>query len=434
MDYGQKSDGKSKCFLEVSGGESLEGKVCVHGAKNAVLPLLAAGILTDEKVVVRDCPYISDVDAMVALLRSIGVQVERQGRSISVCTRATSAQVKNSLCKDMRSSMFMLGALIATFKEAEIDFPGGCKIGARPLDIHLDGLCRMGASAQYTQTGVRCTAKQLHGANIVMKYPSVGATENLLMCASLAQGETTLVNCAREPEIVSLARCLRAMGARIEGEGSSVMRIRGVDKLGGCDFTPVGDRIVAATVLCATAITGGRVQIDGVGKDVLGAVCHALESKNCKIVGDGDSLHVTSLARPRAVNVVTAPYPLFPTDVQPQIFACSLFADGVSTITETVFESRFAHAVEFRKLGADCTVLGNVAYIRGANTSKTIVRLSPCDMVASDLRGGAGLVLAALGLKGKSRVFGVEYIDRGYEKTEDVFCNLGASVIRKNIP
>lgn len=196
----------------------------------------------------------------------------------------------------------------------------------------------------------------------------------------------------------------------------------------------MGDRIVAATVLCATAITGGRVQIDGVGKDVLGAVCHALESKNCKIVGDGDSLHVTSLARPRAVNVVTAPYPLFPTDVQPQIFACSLFADGVSTITETVFENRFAHAGEFRKLGADCTVRGNVAYIRGANNAKNIVRLSPCDMVASDLRGGAGLVLAALGLKGKSRVFGVEYIDRGYEKTEDVFCNLGASVIRKNIP
>lgn len=423
---------KDKTYFEISGGNSLVGRVCMHGAKNAVLPLIAAGILTKDTVTVKDCPYISDVDAMIGILQSLGVDVTRVGRSVSVHTQAKHACVKDSLCKDMRSSMFMLGALLATLKEVELDYPGGCKIGARPLDIHLDGLCRMGAKIEPTSSGVRCRAKQLVGADIVMKYPSVGATENLLMCATLAKGETTLVNCAREPEIVSLASCLRAMGARISGDGTSVVRVQGVDELGGCEFTPIGDRIVAATLLIAANITGGEIEIDGVGKNMLGAVCDAVESKYCKISGDGNSIRVVSFAKPKAVSVTTAPYPLFPTDVQPQIFASALFSDGVSSIKETVFENRFAHAKEFAKTGADVSVQGNLARIIGARTQDRAIRLNACDMTASDLRGGAGLMLAALGLNGKSRVYGAEYIDRGYEKIEDMFCSLGASVIRKN--
>lgn len=423
---------KDKTYFEISGGNSLVGRVCMHGAKNAVLPLIAAGILTKDTVTVKDCPYISDVDAMIGILQSLGVRVTRVGRSVSVHTQAKHACVKDSLCKDMRSSMFMLGALLATLKEVELDYPGGCKIGARPLDIHLDGLCRMGAKIEPTSSGVRCRAKQLVGADIVMKYPSVGATENLLMCATLAKGETTLVNCAREPEIVSLASCLRAMGARISGDGTSVVRVQGVDELGGCEFTPIGDRIVAATLLIAANITGGEIEIDGVSKNMLGAVCDAVESKYCKISGDSNSVRVVSFAKPKAVSVTTSPYPLFPTDVQPQIFASALFSDGVSSIKETVFENRLAHAKEFAKTGADVSVQGNLARIIGARTQDRAIRLNACDMTASDLRGGAGLMLAALGLNGKSRVYGAEYIDRGYEKIEDMFCSLGASVIRKN--
>ena len=423
----------NETYLEIIGGRSLHGRVCMHGAKNAVLPLIAAGILTKETVTIKDCPHISDVDVMIALIKSLGADVTRDGRNVSVRSRATHASVKDALCKDMRSSMFMLGALVATLKEVELDYPGGCRIGARPLDIHLDGLRRMGATIEYTDTGVKCAAKELHGANIVMKYPSVGATENLLMCATLAKGETTLVNCAREPEIVSLASCLRAMGARITGDGTSVMHISGVDELGGCEFTPIGDRIVAATLVCAANICGGEVEIDGVGRNMLGAVCDAVESKYCKISGDGNSMRISSFGKPKAVNVTTAPYPLFPTDVQPQIFACSLFSDGVSTIKETVFENRFAHAKEFIKLGADCKVESNVAYVQGARSKTKAIKLSACDMTASDLRGGAGLILAALGINGKSRVYGTEFIDRGYESVEDMFCSLGGNVIRKTV-
>lgn len=419
--------------FKIKGGNKLYGNVTLHGAKNAVLPLMAMGILTDEDVVIDDCPYISDVDVMCRLLQNLGVNVTRDCRRISVHTRATRTSASEEFCKDMRSSMFMLGALLASRGEVRMALPGGCKIGSRPMDIHLDGLMRMGARVERTQDEIICYAERLKGADIVMKYPSVGATENLLMCASLADGATTIVNCAREPEIISLAQGLRAMGARISGEGTSVIKVEGVDKLSGCKITPIADRIVAGTMLCAVALCGGEVSIDGLGEEYLGALTSVLRSKNCLISGDKNSLRINSDGRTHAVNITTAPYPLFPTDLQPQIFVCAIFADGVSTIRETVFENRFAHAKEFEKIGARVRVFDNtVCKIMGSETSDKPCKMSTCDLRASDLRGGAALMLAGLKLRGETNVYGCEYIDRGYEKIEDVFCSLGGYVLRKS--
>lgn len=418
-------------YFKIKGGNELHGRVALHGAKNAVLPLMAMGILTNEVVTINDCPYINDVDAMCDLLSDLGVKVVRKGRRISVCTSAMRTDASEERCRDMRSSMFMLGALLASRGEAQLSLPGGCRIGARPLDIHVEGLMRMGANVEYSESGLKCYAQKLHGTQYVMKYPSVGATENLLMCASLAEGQTTLVNCAREPEIVSLAKGLRAMGARISGEGTSVIKVEGVDKLSGCEITPVADRIVAGTFLCAVALCGGDVSIDGLGEEYLRSVTGVLRSKECKIDGNENSLRIRSLARTHAMNVTTSPYPLFPTDMQPQIFACATFADGVSRIRETVFENRFAHAKEFSKLGARVSIDGNLCTIVGSACAENTETFSHCDLYASDLRAGAGLMIGALKVKGESRLFGSEYIDRGYERIEDAFCSLGGYVLRK---
>ena len=419
-------------YFEIIGGKSLFGRTSVHGAKNAVLPLLAMGILSEETVTINDCPCISDVDVMCDLLCDLGARVEREGRRISVLGKAVRARASEMLCKDMRSSMFMLGALLASLGEADIPFPGGCKIGSRPLDIHVDGLRKMGATVEYTEQGLHCFADSLHGADILLKYPSVGATENLLMCSTLAKGTTTLINCAREPEIISLARGLRAMGARVSGEGTPVIRVEGVDKRGGGNITPVFDRIVAGTVRCAVALCGGDVRIDGANERLLGTVCDALRSKDCKIVSDENSMRITSTGRVHPVRISTAPYPLFPTDMQPQILALSCFADGVSEICETVFENRFAHAEELIKMGADIYIDAGKAIIDGNPKLADLHRDAPRTLIAKDLRGGAGLIIAGLKVKGNTRVFGTRYVDRGYERIEDVFCALGGSVRRKN--
>lgn len=422
----------SKQYLKIIGGNPLVGRVEVHGAKNAVLPILAAGLLTKEDLVVENCPYITDVEAMVKLLCNLGASVTREGRRIIVRGQATHARVNDTLCKDMRSSMFMLGALLATLGEVETPLPGGCKIGLRPLDIHLDGLRKMGVEVELQKDGIRCSAKRLVGAKILMKYPSVGATENLLMCATLAKGRTTLVNCAREPEIVSLAECLRGMGAKISGEGTSVMHIEGVKELGGTRYTPVGDRIVAGTILCGVALCGGDVEIDGANAKHLGAVIGVLQSKDCKIYGDDSYMRVQSSGRMHALRAQTAPYPLFPTDMQPQLLCASCFSDGVSVVSETVFENRFAHAKEMQKLGAKINVCHNVAVVSGCDRAEFPYMIKGGKLVASDLRGGAALCLAALKIQGESMVYGLEYIDRGYERIEDTICALGGYAIRKN--
>ncbi len=408
----------------IRGGRELRGTATVHGAKNAVLPMLAAALLTDETVTVCDCPYITDVDAMERLLAELGAQVERDGRRISVGGSVRNVCADARLYKTMRSSMFMLGALLAVTGEARLPLPGGCAIGARPLDIHINGLQLMGAKIKSVGDTLECRAEKLHGADIVMKYPSVGATENLLMCAALAEGTTRLINCAREPEIVSLAEALRAMGARISGDGSSVMRIDGVDRLYGACIKPCGDRIVAGTILIAVALCGGDVRVYGTDAEYLRSVIGALSAKGCTVKNEGAYLHVISDGYVGARSVVSAPFPLFPTDLQPQMCALLCFSDGVSQVTETVFESRFAHLNELAKLGATSYVMGNTAYICGRRD------LKGADMTARDLRGGAGLCIAALKAEGESMIGMPHFIDRGYEGLCDCFASLGADIKR----
>lgn len=418
-------------YFFVKGGNQLCGRYEVRGAKNAVLPLLAMGIMSEDDVTIDNCPYISDVDNMLDLLKSMGVCVTREGRSICVRGQAMRACDEAKYFKSMRSSMFMLGALLSTVGEVSMPLPGGCAIGARPLDIHIDGLRAMGATIECDGQRLNCHATSLHGEKILMRYPSVGATENLMMCASLAKGKTTLVNCAREPEICSLADGLRAMGARIHGDGTSVMQIEGVDKLYGARITPIGDRIVAGTIMCAVALCGGNVEIEGINKNHLGAVVDVLSSKHCKICSDEGGVHVFSTGKVKAFDVISAPYPLFPTDLQAPLMSLACFSDGVCHINETVFEQRFAHAYELKKAGGKIMVDNSVANVVGCMSAQRPYIMHGTDMYASDLRGGAGLILAGLKMRGESRVFGSEFIDRGYEKIEDIFCSLGGYVIRK---
>lgn len=407
--------------IEIKGGSRLCGKLTVHGAKNAVLPLLAASLLTDEEVTIDNCPYISDVDNMAKLLCELGAHVVREGRRISVSGHVSGVRTGTRLYKTMRSSMFMLGALLCVLGEVEMPLPGGCDIGARPLDIHLDGLRRMGARTLCDGEILNCRASGLTGAKIVMRYPSVGATENLLMCASLANGETMLVNCAREPEIVALAEGLRAMGAKISGEGTSVICIEGVKKLHGAVLHIGGDRIVAGTVLSATALCGGDVTVYGADVGDMKSIFQSFRSEHCSIDESPLGFRVRSDGQMKARSVITAPYPLFPTDMQPQFLACQCFADGVSRVQETVFENRFSHAKELLKMGANINVHANCATVLGG-------RLHGADVYATDLRAGAGLCVAAMRAEGVSRVFNPHYIERGYEDFAEMFSSLGADI------
>lgn len=410
-----------------TGGRPLKGSIRVHGAKNAVLPLLAASILTDETVAVEDCPFISDVDAMTCLLSRMGAQVRREGRRIYVRAEdVVPAEDMGELCGAMRSSMFLVGALLARRGEVRVPLPGGCKIGDRPLDIHLDGMAKLGAEASVSAGEVRCRCARLKGADIVMRYPSVGATENLLLCAAVAEGRTRLINCAREPEIIALARALNAMGGRVRGEGSSVMTVDGVDKLHGATLVPNPDRIVAGTLILAAALLGGDVTVLGADKRDADSLLPYLPCM--RISADGAGVRVVcDGGRMRAFEACTAPYPLLATDMQPQLFACALKARGVSRITETVFRNRFAHARQFEKLGAKIYLTGSTATIVGVDA------LRGAALKADDLRGGAGLCLAALAAEGESRIEGVEYIDRGYEGLEETLSLLGADIRRVRV-
>ncbi len=410
-------------YFEVSGGEQLFGKVLIHGAKNAVLPLLAVSVMTDYPVKICDCPNISDVSNMLEVLKALKVKIVKEGREITVLGKAQISEIPFELAKVMRSSMFMLGALLSTLGEVKLHTPGGCKIGARPLDIHFDGLKKMGAQVELFDDYIYCHAKKLKGADIVMKFPSVGATENLIMAGVKAEGETMLIGCAREPEIVSMVKCLRDMGAKIYGEGTSVIKIKGVKELGGTTFEPVFDRIVCGTVLTACSMCGGEVEIINSDKKELACVIDYLENKGDAEIQDlSGALKIKCNSKISPLNIVTGPYPLFPTDLQPQFMARQCFAKGVSLITENIFENRFLHINEYKKMGANIAVDGKTAIIHGKKLGCSK------NLTASDLRGGAGLILASLASKGESRIYCPEYIERGYENIDETFTNLGAKI------
>jgi UDP-N-acetylglucosamine 1-carboxyvinyltransferase len=412
--------------FQIRGGRRLEGEVRASGAKNAALPILAAGLLADAPVTVRNVPALHDVKTMIRLLGRMGVAVtEGDGGVVSVdAGRLSQPVAPYELVKTMRASVLVLGPLLARYGEARVSLPGGCAIGARPVNLHVAGLEAMGAEIAIEAGYIHARAGRLRGARIVQETVTVTGTENLMMAASLAEGRTVLENAAREPEVVDLAACLTAMGAQVAGAGTDTIVIEGRERLGGCDHRVLPDRIETGTFLVAGAITGGRVRVTGTEPAHLDAVIAKLRDAGAAVTAGPDWIEVAMQGRPRAVDLRTAPHPGFPTDMQAQFAALDAVADGVGTIVETIFENRFMHMLELRRLGADIRIEGHTAVIRG------VPRLSGAPVMATDLRASASLVLAGLVAEGTTDVQRIYHIDRGYEHIEEKMRGLGADIRR----
>ena len=410
----------------VTGGPQLTGEVRISGAKNAVLPILCATLLADGPVEVRNVPKLHDVLTTAKLLQQLGAGVERSEGAMTIDPRGVNSHVAPyELVKTMRASVLVLGPLLARFGDAEVSLPGGCAIGSRPVDLHLKGLQALGAEISVDHGFIKASAKRLRGARHVFEMVSVGATENVLMAATLAEGTTVLENAAMEPEIVDLADCLRALGARISGAGTPRITIEGVDALRGGSHAVVADRIETGTFLVAAAMTGGRVVARNARPDTLDAVLDKLREAGADIVVEEDSITLDMHGRrPRAVDIVTAPHPGFPTDMQAQFMAMNCIAEGTGIIHETIFENRFMHVQELQRLGADIRIEGNTATVRGSK------KLTGAPIMATDLRASASLVLAGLVAEGETSVDRVYHIDRGYENIEEKLSGLGAKIRR----
>lgn len=415
----------------IRGGKPLRGSIRVGGAKNAVLPILAAGLLTEEPVHLDNVPDLADVRSMQALLRTHGMAIEeRRGEGdigLDLVTREiTNVTADYELVRKMRASVLVLGPLLARAGQAKVSLPGGCAIGQRPVDLHLKGLEDLGAEIELDRGYIHARApKGLRGADIALAMPSVGATENLLMAASLAEGETTIANAAREPEIVDLAVCLRAMGAMIEGEGTATIRIQGVPSLHGARHRVVPDRIELGTYAMAAAITGGDLRLLGGRAELIGSLIEKLVEAGLSVTAEGDDLIVAcDGGRPKGVDVMTQPYPGFPTDLQAQFMALMGIADGAAMITETIFENRFMHVSELGRMGAKITVHGGSALVRG------VERLHGAQVMATDLRASVSLVLAGLAAEGETEIRRVYHLDRGYEKVDEKLRKCGADIER----
>jgi UDP-N-acetylglucosamine 1-carboxyvinyltransferase len=413
--------------LQITGGVPLEGEVRISGAKNATLPILAGALLADDPVVVANVPHLKDVTTTVELLGRMGatvtiderMRIEVDGSTVKECF------APYELVKTMRASILVLGPLLARFGRADISLPGGCAIGARPVNIHIAGLQAMGADITIEGGYIRARADRLHGARLVLDTVTVTGTENLMMAATLATGETVIENAAREPEVIDLANFLIAMGANIHGAGTDKIVIQGVKRLRGTTYEVLPDRIEGGTYLVAGAITGGHVRIKNTRPDHLDAVLAKLEEAGAT-VGVGDTWIEVDMRgrRPKAVDVRTAPYPAFPTDMQAQFAALNTVASGVGTIIETIFENRFMHMLEMRRLGAEIRLEGNTAIIRG------VERLTAAPVMATDLRASASLVLAGLIAEGRTDIERIYHIDRGYEAIEEKLAQLGAQIKR----
>ncbi len=411
----------------IRGGAPLNGEVSISGAKNAVLPILAACLLADEPVGIGNVPHLHDVTTFIELLGQMGVQLELDDRmKMHVDPRTTNTCVAPyDLVRTMRASILVLGPLVARFGQAEVSLPGGCAIGSRPVDQHIRGLQALGAKIVVENGYIKATADRLRGARIVMDMVTVTGTENIMMAASLARGTTVIENAAQEPEVVDLAHCLMAMGAQIEGEGTSTMVIHGVERLHGAEYEVLPDRIETGTFLVAAAMTGGRVRTRHARADTLDAVLLKLEEAGAQINVGRDWIELDMHDRElKAVDVSTAPYPAFPTDMQAQFTAMNCVATGTGVVTETVFENRFMHAHELQRLGADIRLEGNTAVVQG------VKQLSGAPIMATDLRASACLVLAGLVADGDTIVDRVYHIDRGYENIEEKLGMLGAHIRR----
>ncbi len=414
--------------LVIDGGVALAGDVRVSGAKNAALPLMCAALLTPEPLRLENVPQLRDVSTMLRLLGQMGVDItldERMG--VELRAAAVAAPVASyDLVKTMRASILVLGPLLARCGEARVSLPGGCAIGLRPVDLHVKGLEAMGAHIEVNEGYIVARSGRLRGARIVMDLVTVTGTENLMMAACLAEGTTVLENAAREPEVADLARCLAAMGARISGAGSDVVTIEGVARLSGARHRIMPDRIESGTYLAAAAATGGRVRLLGTDATLLDAVLEKLREAGARIAAGADAITLEMHGRPRSVSLRTAPYPAFPTDMQAQFMALNAIADGTAVITETIFENRFMHALEMRRLGADIEISGNTAVVRG------VPRLQGATVMATDLRASASLVIAGLAAEGRTTVDRIYHLDRGYEGIEEKLAKLGARIRRAN--
>lgn len=413
--------------LLITGGSRLEGEITISGAKNAALPILAGTLLTSDKVTVGNVPHLNDVTTTISLLQSMGAMVTVDDRlNIEVDgSNINERCAPYELVKTMRASILVLGPLVSRFGEADVSLPGGCAIGARPVNLHVAGLQAMGADVTVENGFIRARAKRLKGAHIVFDTVTVTGTENLMMAAVLASGETILENAAREPEISDLARFLNAMGAKISGAGTDTIRIEGVDEIGGTSYQVLPDRIETGTYLVAAAMTGGNVRLKRTSPESLEAVLLKLTEAGATI-GVGDNWIELDMAgkRPKAVDIRTLPYPAFPTDMQAQFCAMNAMADGVGTVTETIFENRFQHVLELQRMGADIRIEGNMAICTGVG------RLTAAPVMATDLRASAGLVLAGLAAEGDTLVDRIYHVDRGYERIEEKLNQLGAKIRR----
>jgi UDP-N-acetylglucosamine 1-carboxyvinyltransferase len=414
--------------LKIRGGQPLHGEVRISGAKNAALPIVAAALLTKDTLALTNMPVLNDIGTMVKLLEQMGVTSERSGHSLSL----TAAHIGNpaapyEMVKTMRASILVLGPLVARFGEAKVSLPGGCAIGARPVDLHIKGLEAMGAKIEIEAGYILAKASRLKGAKIFMDTVTVTGTENLMMAACLAEGITVLENSAREPEVVDLAECLIKMGAKIRGHGTDVITVEGVAALHGAEHAVMPDRIETGTYLAAVAAAGGNVTLTHARADTLDAVLDKLSEAGATITrgqGQSGTIGIAMNARPKAVNLKTAPYPAFPTDMQAQFIALNAIANGTGIVTETIFENRFMHVQEIIRLGAKIDVEGNTAIVHG------VERLTGATVMATDLRASACLVIAGLVAEGETIVDRIYHLDRGYEKIEQKLTGIGARIER----
>ncbi len=413
----------------VQGGAKLYGGVKIQAAKNAVLPLLAASVLADDLVTIRDLPRITDVENMLHILGELGCGIVRGDGYVTIDGRnAVSHEIPSTLTRELRSSVFMLGSVLTRFRRAKISYPGGCDIGLRPIDLHLSGLKRLGVTIIEENGYVICSAEKLRGADILLDFPSVGATENIMLAAVKAEGKTVIRNAAKEPEIVDLQNFLSQMGADVSGAGGDTVEITGVKRLHGVDYTPMKDRIEAGTFLIAAASCGGEIETEGVSEENIAALLHKLRENGCKITAKGDKIRLRSSGDLKAASLVeTLPFPGFPTDMQAQYAALSAAARGTTVVVENLFETRYKYAGELKKMGADVTVRGRTAVIRG------VEKLHGAEVSACDLRGGAALVIAALKAEGKSVVSELWHIDRGYALFDEKLKALGAGIVRTDL-
>ncbi|MDR2875044.1 MAG: UDP-N-acetylglucosamine 1-carboxyvinyltransferase [Methylobacillus sp.] len=416
--------------LVIQGGKPLTGEVRISGAKNAALPILCASLLTGDPLALTNVPDLNDIRTMLKLLEQMGVKVWQSGDTVTLdASGLHNPAAPYEMVKTMRAAILVLGPLIARHGEARVSLPGGCAIGARPVDQHIKGLQAMGAEIKVEHGYINAQVGRLKGARLFTDMVTVTGTENLMMAACLAEGETVIENAAREPEVVDLAQCLSAMGARISGAGTDVIRIHGVERLHGATHRIMPDRIETGTYLCAAAVTGGNIRLTGTSMGYLDSVVDKLMDAGCEISGEkSPQFEAITLRAPKklaAVSIRTAPYPAFPTDMQAQFMAINTVAAGTAVIRETIFENRFMHAVELQRLGADIQIDGNTAIVRG------VEKLEGATVMATDLRASAGLVLAGLVAEGATTIERIYHLDRGYEHLDQKLSQLGAGVRRE---